>query len=143
MKLTTAIIVFASTIANANGKRGIRRALVSEQDSYYSMSMPAAVDADAMKGGTSGKSGKEPPVGAVEVVSDADDGPGSLREALRTGATGGTLTLLIDKRIKKIDISTMNEQEMKELLQTMLKTAPNDAIKQGVQEQIDKINKNK
>jgi DNA-binding protein YbaB len=45
--------------------------------------------------------------------------------------------------VKKIDISTMNEQEMKELLQTMLKTAPNDAIKQGVQEQIDKINKNK
>ena len=67
MKLTTAIIVFVSTIANANGKRGIRRALESEQDSYYSMSMPTAVDADAMKGGTSGKAGKEP-VGAEMFV---------------------------------------------------------------------------
>jgi len=45
--------------------------------------------------------------------------------------------------VKKIDIETMNEQEMKELLQTMLETAPNDELKQSVQEQIDKINKNK
>lgn len=45
--------------------------------------------------------------------------------------------------VKKVDIETMNEQEMKEMLQTMLETAPNDVIKQGVQEQIDKINKNK
>ena len=44
---------------------------------------------------------------------------------------------------KKFDISTMNEQEMKEMLQTMLETAPNDAIRQGVQKQIDEINKNK
>ena len=45
--------------------------------------------------------------------------------------------------VKKIDIETMNEQEMKELLQTMLETAPNDELKQSVQEQIDKIKKNK
>ena len=45
--------------------------------------------------------------------------------------------------VKNFDISTMNEQEMKEMLQTMLETAPNDAIRQGVQKQIDEINKNK
>ena len=71
------------------------------------MSMPEALDIDAMKGGGSGKAGKEPPlpVGAIKVVSAADDGPGSLREALQTSVpAGGTLTLAIDKRIKKIDI---------------------------------------
>ena len=72
------------------------------------MSMPEALDVDAMKGSGSGKAGKEPPlpVGAVKVVSAADDGPGSHRAALQTSVVtaGGTLTLAIDKRIKKIDV---------------------------------------
>lgn len=41
---------------------------------------------------------------------------------------------------KNTDPSTMNEQEMKELLLTMLNTAPNNAIKDGIQNQIDEIN---
>ena len=70
------------------------------------MSMPEALDVDAMKVSGS-KVGKEPPlpVGAVKVVSADDDGPGSLRAALQTSVlAGGTLTLAIDKRIKKIDV---------------------------------------
>ena len=43
---------------------------------------------------------------------------------------------------KKTDISTMNEQEMKEVLENMMKTAPNDSIKKAIQIQINKI-KNK
>ena len=41
---------------------------------------------------------------------------------------------------KNTDPPTMNEQEMKELLLTMLNTAPNNAIKDGIQNQIDEIN---
>lgn len=41
---------------------------------------------------------------------------------------------------KNTDPSTMNEQEMKELLLTMLNTAPNNAIKDGIQNRIDEIN---
>ena len=67
MKLTTAIVVFASTIATANGKRSLRRELELEE-SYYSMSMPEALDVAAMKGSEgSGKAGKVP-VGAEKFV---------------------------------------------------------------------------
>ena len=62
MKLTIAIVIFASTIATASGKRSLRRELELEsEESYYSMSMPEAEELDiaAMKGSGSSKSGKE------------------------------------------------------------------------------------
>ena len=59
MKLTTAIVIFASTIATASGKRSLRRELELEsEESYYSMSMQA-LDIAAIKGSGSSKSGKE------------------------------------------------------------------------------------
>ena len=67
MKLTAAIVIFASTIATANGKRRRLRRELELEESSYSMSMPEALDIDAMKGSGSSKAGKEP-VGAEVFV---------------------------------------------------------------------------
>ena len=67
MKLTAAIVIFASTIATANGKRRRLRRELELEESSYSMSMLEALDIDAMKGSGSSKAGKEP-VGAEVFV---------------------------------------------------------------------------